>query len=239
MKHFVNQAKIKYFVHCFFLRLLIFERQFFIGSKFLPEFFSIFLKKTYKPTNNTQGDEVEVFFTKDSDLLNQYYDLRQTAYRDENGWTDYNGSENKFDLTGKIAVAVENGKVIGGIRVMFSDQCEFLSNEIPGTQYDYKKFIKKYDHREDLIISEISALVVEKHHRDSNVTTAMFDYLFNESRVHGCNYVFAVAVAVVCRNDRKTLRRLGYDVEIVMNFPWKEKKTYNFIKMFPMYTKLQ
>ena len=122
---------------------------------------------------------------------------------------------------------------------MFSNQCKFLSNEIPGTQYDYKKFIRKYDNREDLIISEISSLVVEKNHRDSNVTAAMFDHVFRESEVHGCNYVFAVAVAVACRSYRKTLRRLNYDVEIVMNFPWKEKKTYNFIKMFPMYTKLQ
>ena len=207
--------------------------------KFSQNFFQTFLEKFYNPQTILKGDELEVFITKDSDLLNQYYDLRQTAYRDENGWAGYDGSENKFDRNGKIAVAVEGGKVIGGIRAMFSDECEFLSNEIPGTQYDYKKFIKKYDHRENLVISEISALVVEKNHRDSNVTAAMFGCLFEESKARGCNYVFAVAVAVACRSYRKTLRRLGYDVEIIMNFPWKEKKTYNFIRMFPMYTKLQ
>ncbi len=182
---------------------------------------------------------MEVFITKNSDLLNQYYDLRQTAYRDENGWIDYDGSENKFDHNGKIVVAVENKKVIGGARVTFSDESEFLPNEIPGTQYDYKKFIKKYDDRENLILSEISSLTVEKNYRDSNVTAAMVDILFKESKTHGCNYVFAVAIAVVCRSYRKTIKKIGYDVEIVMNFPWKEKKTYNFIKMFPIYTKLQ
>jgi hypothetical protein len=182
---------------------------------------------------------VEVFLTKDSDLLNQYYDLRQTAYRDENGLPDYDGSENKFDRGGKIAIAVENGKVIGGARATFSDQCQFLPNEIPGTQYDYRKFITKYDQRENLILSEISALAVEKSHRDSNTTAAMLDLLFKESQLHGCNYIFAVAVAAACRSYRKTVKKLGYDVEIVMNFPWKEKRAYNFIKMFPIYTKLQ
>jgi hypothetical protein len=221
------------------LRLLIFEQQFFIGNKILARVFFNFFKKLNKPTNNTQGDEMEVFLTKDSDILSQYYELRQTAYRDENGWADYDGSENKFDLTGKIVVAVENGKVIGGARATFSDQCQFLPNEIPGTQYDYRKFIRTYDSRENLILSEISALAVEKSHRDSNVTAAMVDILFKESIVHGCNYVVGVAVAAVCRSYRKTIKNLGYELEIVMNFPWKERKVYNFIKMFPVYTKLQ
>jgi hypothetical protein len=182
---------------------------------------------------------VEIFITKDSNLLNQYYDLRQTAYRDENGLPDYDGSENKFDRSSKIVVAVDNKKVIGGARVTFSNQCQFLPNEIPGTQYDYRKFIRKYDQRENLIVSEISGLAVEKNYRDSNVTTAMLDPLFKESKIHDCNYIFAVAAAVACRSYRKTVKKIGYDVEIVMNFPWKEKKAYNFIKMFPIYTKLQ
>ena len=63
--------------------------------------------------------------------------------------------------------------------------------------------------------------------------------LFKAAKVHGCNYAFGVTVALVCRRDRRTLRNLGYDVEIVINFPWKEKKVYNFVKMFPMYCKLQ
>ena len=151
---------------------------------------------------------MEVFITKDSDILSQYYELRQIEYRDQNGLPNYDGSENKFDRGGKIAVAVENGKVIGGARATFSDQCQFLPNEIPGTEYDYKKFITKYDQRENLVLSEISALAVEKNHRDSNVTAAMLDILFKESKVHGCNYVVGVAVAAACRSYRKTIKRI-------------------------------
>lgn len=183
--------------------------------------------------------DVEVCLTKDRDLLQQYYDLRHYSYREENGWKNYDGSENEFDRRGQIVVALKDGKVVGGMRMMFSDQCQFMSNEIPGTQFNYKNLIYKYDTRENLIFSEISALVVEKNNRDSNVTSAMMDLLFKASKEHGCHYVFGVAVATVCRSDRRTLRRLGYDVEIVMNFPWRQKETYNFVRMFPMHTKLQ
>jgi hypothetical protein len=182
--------------------------------------------------------EVEVFFTTDRKLLDEYYNLRHNAYHGENGWNEFNGYENDFDRKGKIIVATKNGEVIGGMRLMFSDQCNFLSNEVPGTQFTYKKLIEKYDKREDLIFAEISALVVAEGNRDSVLTTMMFDKLFQESKLYGCNYVFGVAIALVCRNDRKTIRRLGYDVEIVINFPWNRSKTYNFDRMFPMYTKL-
>lgn len=183
--------------------------------------------------------KLEVFFTKEKELMDQYFTLRHNVYRDENGWKDYNGFENQFDRGGRIIVAVSEGRVIGGMRLMFSDECEFLSNEIPGTQYDYKKFIKRYDSRDNLVISEISALVVDKDFRNSTVATSMMEALFKKSVEHGCDYVFGVAVALVCRNDRRTVKRLGYDVEIVINFPWRQSKTYNFARMFPMYTKIK
>ena len=189
--------------------------------------------------NKNDNSDLEVFITKDEDLLKQYYDLRHESYRGENGWSDFDGAEGYADRNGQIVVAKRDGKVVGGMRIMFSDECNYLSNEIPGTQYEYKKFIHKYDDREDLVVAEISALVVRQGYRDSNITLAMFDCLFSEAKRHKCHYVFAVAIALVCRSDRKTLRKLGYDVEIVMNFPWKEKRIYNFARMFLMYARLK
>lgn len=186
----------------------------------------------------TQKSKLEVFFTKDKNLLSQYYDLRADAYQKEWGFEDFDKSENNFDRQGVIAVATRGGKVIGGMRLMFSDGCNFLSNELPGTQYDYKKFIKKYDDREGLIIAEISAIVVADGDRDSAVSTAMFDHIFKEAVAHGSHYVFGVTVPIVCRRNRRTLKQIGYDLEIVINYPWEKKRIYNFSTMFPIYVKL-
>ncbi len=182
--------------------------------------------------------EVEVIFTTDRDLLQQYYELRHYAYRDENGWKDYNGLENDYDRQGKILVAVRNGKVIGGTRIMFSDECDRLSNEISGTELNYQSIIKKYDKREGIVCSEISAVVVAKGERDRSVSMKMFEANLEEAHKHGCNYICGVGVAVVCRDYRRIFRELGYYLEIVISRPWQEKETYNLAKMFPMHVRI-
>lgn len=183
--------------------------------------------------------EVEVFVTEDRKFLDEYYNLRHFAYREENGWKNYDGAENQFDREGKIVVAVKDGKVIGGMRLMFSNESSYMSNEIPGTIYNYHDIMTKYDKRENLVFSEISAIVVAKGNRNRTITTKMFDVLLKESKKHNCNYMFGVAIALVCREYRMIFKSLGHDVEIVISYPWKQKDTYNFVRMFPMYTKFQ
>jgi GNAT superfamily N-acetyltransferase len=165
--------------------------------------------------------------------------MRHDIFNVEYGWKEYDGSECKFDREGKVVIATHNGEVVGGMRIMFSDCCEYLSNEVPGTQYEYRKLIQKYDNREDLVFGEISSLFVKKDYRHSEVATSMMEKLFNKAKDHGCNYIFAVAVATVCRNDRRTAKRFGYDVEIVMQYPWLQKKVFNYVRLFPMYSKLK
>ncbi len=182
--------------------------------------------------------EYEIFFTKDPFYLNQYYRLREQAYRYDSGFEKYDGSENRFDLEGKIAVAVVGKEVVGGIRVNFSNKSSYLSNEIPGTQYEYRRLIEKYDKREGLIFAEASTLAVKKEYRKSEVATFLFELAFKVSELNNASYLFAVAIATVCRNDRRTAKRLGYDVEIIINYPWEKKSVYNYQKTFPIYAKL-
>lgn len=107
-------------------------------------------------------------------------------------------------------VAQKDGKIIGGLRLIFSDENKFLSHEVPGTEFEYKKFIKKFDQRENLIIGEISSLVVEKNSCGPTITSATMDLLFKEAINRGCHYIFGVATALVCRNDRKIILSLVY-----------------------------
>lgn len=191
-----------------------------------------------KNSEDNCDSEMKVFVTTDEDLLRQYYDLRHKAYNEENGWEGFDGSENEFDRNGKIGVAVKEGKVVGGVRVMFSDQCNYFSNEIPGTQYEYSKVIRKYDERDNLIIGDIAGFVVHKDYRDRATAKKLLQLCLEESVKYGCHYMFAVAISMVCRNYRIIYRSLGYYVEIVINYPWKEKEVYHFSKTFPMYIKL-
>lgn len=191
---------------------------------------------TLKESLLAHGD-YEVFFSKDPKYLEQYYKLRFDAYRQENGWDEFNAMETRFDRDGKIMVVAKGDELVAGMRVMFSDSCPFMSHELPGTQYDYRKFIRKYDPREDLIVSEVASVVVRKDFRNGKVTEAMFQNFFDYAKNRGCSYVFGVSMILTSRNYRKIFSKLGYDLEIVINFPWDLRKTYgNFATL--IYTKI-
>ncbi len=182
--------------------------------------------------------EVRVFATKDKNLLDQYYQMRHEAYNRENGWQGYDGSENKYDRAGHIIVAVRGDEVIGGTRIMFSGECDVLSNDTVGEDYTHLSIVQKYDKRENLLLSEVSAFVVARNERDRTVSKVLIEHGINMSKERGCNYICAVGVAAVCRDYRRILRELGYEMEIVMNRQRQEGETYNNVRTFPIHAKL-
>lgn len=182
------------------------------------------------------AQELQISITKDPALLNEYYKLRHDAFHDENGW-GFDDFENEFDRQGHIIVAIKNGQLVGGMRLMFSDECEFFSNEVPGTKYLYKNVIPKEEQKKNLIVSEGSALVVKKGERNSLVATALLDFLLKQSKIRQCGYLFAVATLATCINYKREIKRIGYDTRIEIEFPWQKQKGYNFLESFPMYLK--
>lgn len=187
--------------------------------------------------SENDSEHIDTFVTKDKKYLDQYYKLRGIAYKKE--W-DLDGFDQEFehDKKGHIAVCVNSkDEVIGGMRLIFSNECKFLASEVPGTQYEYKKYIKKYDDRENLIISEFSAFVVAEGYRNTTITSYLLKYSIEKSIEHGCNYTFGVTNLAIARSYRITLKKIGHFLEIVINFPWQQKKIYNFMKMFPIYIK--
>ena len=60
---------------------------------------------------------LEFKITRDSDVLNQYYQLREACYRSELGLPDFDGSEEEQDRRSQIMVALQNGRVVGGVRI--------------------------------------------------------------------------------------------------------------------------
>jgi hypothetical protein len=60
---------------------------------------------------------IEFKLTQDPHLLEQYYALREQCFREELGLPDFDGSEEKEDRHGRILLAVQNGRCIGGARI--------------------------------------------------------------------------------------------------------------------------
>ena len=159
--------------------------------------------------------------------------MRHEVYCVENGWTNYHSAENELDHKGKIIVAVRDGKVVGGMRLLTSRWVEYFPNEVPGTEFTYRNFLEKFNLNAGEIISEISSFFVEKSHRDSLISTMLIDCALEEARRQGCIYNIGISTPLLCRSHRKEARRLGYKVEIY-SYPWKPQKSQNYIASCPI-----
>ena len=60
---------------------------------------------------------IEFKLTRDPELLQQYYALREQCFRAELGLPDFDGSEDDHDRQGQILLAVQDGRCIGGVRI--------------------------------------------------------------------------------------------------------------------------
>ena len=60
---------------------------------------------------------IEFKLSRDPKALKQYYELREQCYREELGLPDFDGSEEILDLQGKILLATQDDRCIGGARI--------------------------------------------------------------------------------------------------------------------------
>ena len=182
----------------------------------------------------------KVFFTRDQDLLNEYYEIRVNAYRTRLGFEKFNKLETDFDKEGKILLVTKDGKVVGGMRLMFSDECRYFSAEHPGTQFQYEKVVRRYhDNRQVITGMEISGIAALEEGRNFLVLELLLDFASSYAVSRGYNYIYGIALLVACRLYRVIAEKLGFYLEIVLSHPWEKKEVFNFLPTFPIYVKLK
>ncbi|CAA0123474.1 Uncharacterised protein [Halioglobus japonicus] len=60
---------------------------------------------------------LEFKITRDAQLLDQYYRLREQCYRSELGLSGFDGSEDEQDKHSDIMVALDGDRCVGGVRI--------------------------------------------------------------------------------------------------------------------------
>ena len=181
-------------------------------------------------------EESKVFFTKDAKLLSQYYQLREKCFKEDTGWNEYRGSEVEADVKGKVFVATnKDGKVIAGMRFLVSGWLDYTTNEKPESGLTMKEVFKKNNLNSEAKFSELSAVVVDKDHRNRTLMKKMFSCLIEESIKENCEYIVGVGLLVACRDHRIAFGSLGYKLDIITSFPWIGRTTKKGFKpRFPM-----
>lgn len=60
---------------------------------------------------------VEFKVSRDAEVLDQYYTLREQCFQRELGLNEFDGSEEEQDRHGQLLLAVLNGRCVGGARI--------------------------------------------------------------------------------------------------------------------------
>ncbi len=179
----------------------------------------------------------EVFITKDKDLLDQYYKLRNEIFHADRGWTKKEWLESEYDRDGTVIVATKNGEVVGGLRMMNSIDNKLLSGELSGSEFRYPNLLKKLEMNSSAGYAELDGLVVKrgKRNRDSSVVMELTRLASDYSRNIGCKYLIAIASGKHCRSYKIVVKKLGYSkVVIAKNFPWIKLEEYNYSEDYPI-----
>ncbi|MFT5703947.1 MAG: hypothetical protein ACI9TO_001327 [Rickettsiales bacterium] len=181
-------------------------------------------------------DEVEIVETKDPELLSQYYALRESIYRKEWGFVNYDGRENEFDRKGKIFLGVLNGKVVAGVKVVISSDFRYLSHEYPEKDFTYQKICRNQNINVDLsnvLYSEISALIISRDLK-KGFLDKIFQFITNYNKDHKIKYMFGVADRANIRDYKQSFKKIGIKLASVDSILAPKKSELNDINCYPI-----
>jgi hypothetical protein len=154
--------------------------------------------------------KVKIQITKDPELLQQYYDLRERTFRSDLGFKSYDGQENKYDKNGRIFIGTLNGEVVSGARLMVSSDMPYLVHEDIEKNFTYQVMCKSLDI--DLCgvkYAEISALCEQEKFRVEGMLDKLLEVVIGYCRSENIKYMFGITDLTQNRNYKKTFTKIN------------------------------
>lgn len=184
---------------------------------------------------------VTAFITDNKILLDRYYKMRNEIFQKERGWTKKTWFESDYDRNGKIVVALnDNGEVVGGLRVMPASGDHHLSQEEPGTEYNYLNLLKTIGFEAGYNFAEVDGVIVQKEYRSNMALKALFGAAAQYAESEKLAYLIGIAYLPYCRIYRSVYRSLGYSEGLIVNsFPWIALDEYNNSVDYPIVISLR
>lgn len=177
-----------------------------------------------------------LMFTKDIQLLREYYKVRQSCYRQvPGGPRAFSGAEDQYDRSSDILVAVNKGTVVGGARIVGStpsrrivlpmeDENLLLKNMFPDFRLDSKSYC------------EYGRLAVLQEYRSLDLLRHMCAALTARAIERGYAYLFSKApyVQILCYQKISRLLQMPrpYIIHKHINLPDKGRQETGNLKMY-------
>jgi hypothetical protein len=187
----------------------------------------------YKCLNNNIDEfDINVVFTKDKNLIQQFLELRNNIMFNELNIKSLEISSLLDDEAEFLLVLNNNQKVIAGCKFLYSKITEgkssnILSQEIANTDFLYEKFLSTIDLRKNFQISELSNLVINNNYRLYSIIILqnLFAKFIKELQ-NKVNYCFWATEIVRSRFYKKIFSSLNVKTYISMQYLWFESNKY-------------
>ncbi len=146
--------------------------------------------------------------------LEQYYQIRQECFRQELGIRTFDGSEDDFDRSGCLLIALDQGRCVGGARLSIStpESPQLLPLEINGFMLQ-ELFPDIARNRESY--SQWTRLALLPEYRTPALLQQIALMLIRQAKRLGCSYAFNVAGMSRARLYQRLHRIQGYNYEII------------------------
>ncbi|MEH6822531.1 MAG: GNAT family N-acyltransferase [Motiliproteus sp.] len=148
--------------------------------------------------------------------LEQYYQIRQECFRQELGIRTFDGSEDDFDRSGYLLIALDQERCVGGVRLSVStpESPQLLPLEIGG--FMLQEFFPDIARNRESY-SQWTRLALLPEYRTPAILQQMAVMLIWQAKRLGCSYSFNVAGMNRARLYQRLHRVQGYHYEIIRN----------------------
>jgi hypothetical protein len=137
--------------------------------------------------------------TRNQELLQQYYRLREAAFREEIGISGFDGSEESADRNGRLLIAHWKGRCLGGARIS--------SRKLGSGEY------RELELR-SMACCTWERLVLDPEIRTDQLARDFCSHLIDVSRVLGYEHALLVSSLRNARYYRRCHSALGVDFRI-------------------------
>nr|WP_067297930.1 hypothetical protein [Marinobacterium profundum] len=152
-------------------------------------------------------------FTKDPNLLAQYYQIREACFRQQLGINSFDGSEDLDDRAGHILIARDGNRCVGGARISGTTPLNPVRLPMECDNFVLKEHFPELA-QQDISYCQWTRLALLPECRTTEILRAQCLALIEGSAELNYSFAFNVAGAIRARLYRRLHTNLGYDYEI-------------------------
>ncbi len=171
---------------------------------------------TLEESRGELPEELTVECTTDMQYLNQYYFIREYAYKNDLRVKTFSGEEDAIDKRSHLVIARRGHFCIGGARLTISTKEKPAKLPLERGDFNVHDHVPFLSH---VNYCELGRTAVLPQYRDSEALTLLFQLAIDIAHQHGCKYLFGASPPAVARLFQRTFRHLGYRDDLRKDIP--------------------